>query len=274
MTTTKRKMLLIVRAGDSSLHETWLEGKSGLPRNWDLHISYFGNDQQPFGHMPADVSLTFERGPKFKGLAQCLDKVSTRLDQYDYIGFPDDDLKADCATWNRFADIIDRHRPMLAQPALSLRSFYSYEELIQRPDLSLRWTNFVEVMCPVFSREALGVALPYFSEGESGWGMDSLWPHLFSYERQTLCVVDETPVLHTRAIGVGSLYRMLAESEVSPIQEKVAFLSRHGIQSTGIRVLAALDNEGRLIVRYVGNKRIIPRVRQMLRRHLHITNVR
>jgi hypothetical protein len=51
-----RRNLVAVRAGDKSLHPHWLIGDGG--RNWDLVVSYFGDDPglyrgaTRFGSMP------------------------------------------------------------------------------------------------------------------------------------------------------------------------------------------------------------------------------
>ena len=42
----KRQNLVIVRAGNSSLHEEWLTGAE--ERNWDLIVNYFGDDPQRY----------------------------------------------------------------------------------------------------------------------------------------------------------------------------------------------------------------------------------
>src|SRR2546423_553078 len=41
-----RRNLVIVRAGDTSLHENWLAGP--VDRNWDLIVSYYGDDPERF----------------------------------------------------------------------------------------------------------------------------------------------------------------------------------------------------------------------------------
>ena len=92
------KYLLIVRAGDASLHPNWLNPPGR--RDWDLHISYFGERTNPFAPLADGVSYSREQGPKFIGLADCFDKHPEFLDRYKYIGLADDDLDADANCWN------------------------------------------------------------------------------------------------------------------------------------------------------------------------------
>jgi hypothetical protein len=155
-----RKHLLIVRVGDRSLHPYWLTQVDAVSRKWDLHLSYFGDKSDPFPERPGDVTLTREKGAKYPGLALCLDKLGDRLEQYDYVGFPDDDLYCRGSTWNRFFDVLEQYRPLVAQPALKTGSFYSFDGVLERREFLLRWVSFVEIMSPVFARDALGQGSP------------------------------------------------------------------------------------------------------------------
>ena len=152
--------MLIVRAGDRSLHKHWLNGDR--VRNFDLHVSYFGGRDISEVVRGLDITATAEKGAKFPGLVQCLSKLGSKTSQYDYIGFPDDDLYATCQTWNWFFEIVTELRPAVAQPSLHRSSFYTYAGLLQVPRLLVRWTNLIEVMTPVFSSASLAKAVPLF----------------------------------------------------------------------------------------------------------------
>jgi hypothetical protein len=269
-----RRALLIVRAGDRSLHRHWLDGDVASLRNFDLHVSYFGNKELfeiTRGH---DITATAEKGPKFTGLLVCLGKLGNRIDQYDYVGFPDDDLYADCTTWNRFFEIVHELQPSVAQPALHRSSFYTFPELLQVPGLLARWTNFVEVMMPVFSVSALQKALPYLGENKSGWGMDCLWPQLFESQNRTLCVVDQTPVLHTRAVLSGPLYGLLRDGSSSPFEELDEFLLKYQIERQSFKVYDAISANGGAVeeARFSAGY-WLHRIRDVVRRRLSITEI-
>src|SRR4029079_14354734 len=100
-----RRVLVVLRAGDTSLHSAWLQGASPDSRTWDLHLSYFGDHSDPFPNRPTDVSLSIEKGTKAIGTVACLNKLGERVAAYDWVWLPDDDLKADLPTLNRFFDI-------------------------------------------------------------------------------------------------------------------------------------------------------------------------
>jgi hypothetical protein len=83
-----------------------------------LHLSYFGDQTLPFPDRPADVTLSFEKGTKATGTIACLSKLGDRISSYDWFWLPDDDLKADLPTLNRFFEIASEYDLDLAQPAL------------------------------------------------------------------------------------------------------------------------------------------------------------
>jgi hypothetical protein len=64
-----------------------------------------------------------------------------------------------------------------------------------------RWTGFVEIMVPAFSRAALEKLQPTLDLSDTGWGwgLDSLWPKLLDYKN--VGIIDGTPVVHTRPVG-------------------------------------------------------------------------
>ncbi len=223
-----RKALLIVRAGDRSQHPGWLSGRGASRRRFDLHISYFGDEAQPFADRPADVTLSREKGGKWTGIDQCLTGLGDRVLQYDWIGFPDDDLAADCRTWNRFFEILDELKPQLAQPALHWRSFTTYDLIVQKIGVKARWTNFVEIMAPVMSRAFFQRVRPTLGFSASGFGFDFWWPTIVEPRERSLLVVDETPVLHTRKFGTGSLYKVIKETGRTAMDERDAFFAEYG----------------------------------------------
>lgn len=212
-----RPVLLIVRAGDRSLHPRWLEGAA--ERRFDLHISYFGKAEAPFADRPADVTLSCEPGMKFPGLADCLDKIEARLGDYRWIGLPDDDLLSDAPTWNQAVGLLEELEPRLAQPALHPRSFYSHQITLQRPGLKARWTDFVEVMTPILDRDLLEQVRSRFRDSLSGWGLDYLWSRTAG---ERACILDAAPVLHTRKVMSGASYQAIGDSGTTPLDEMAA----------------------------------------------------
>lgn len=191
--------LIIARCGASSLHETWLEGPD---RDFDFIATFYG-EEVPAAWRPdrLDYSIVPIPGGKWKGLFAYL-AANESWRGYDRILLPDDDLLFDAATISAFFKIAEELGADLAQPALDDASYFSHPVTLRHASFRYRRTNFVELMCPCFSRRMLEKTLPLFAESESGWGMDAYWTDMlgeFGYEPPL--IIDETPVRHTRPVG-------------------------------------------------------------------------
>ena len=224
---SRRKYLVVVRAGDASLHPTWLEGSA--ERNWDLLVHSYGpncpwSDQQGVEIVRA-VGADIQ-GPKMRAIHSLYTRRHPLFLAYDYICFADDDLAAGLDTLNRMFLLCEHHGLELAQPALTHDSHMgNWGITMENTSFLLRYTNFVEVMCPVFSRAFLDLCAPTFNENLSGYGLDLLWSSWVSSPWK-IAILDACPVRHTRASFSGHLYKMLAEMGVNPDQELIDFIKR------------------------------------------------
>jgi hypothetical protein len=169
----RRKNLVIVRAGDSSLHEEWLQAEG--ERNWDLIVNYFGDDPQRY--RKDDVQRIDSKGPKWPALHDLVQKLGDDAFGYDYVWLPDDDLRTTKDGINSLFDIAAKHRLTLSQPALTRDSHLGHLITLRNRSFHLCFTNFVEIMAPCFSQDFLKQALPSFNENLSGWGLDILVAH-------------------------------------------------------------------------------------------------
>ena len=214
---------MIVRAGDRSLHPQWIDSSQ---RDFDLFVSYYGKTADRY----RDTAEFHEvrRGPKWPCLAALLEQHAALVARYDCIWLPDDDLAAEPATIDRMFAFFNAYSLCLAQPALTADSPATWRMLRQQPDCYLRFTAFVEVMAPMFSREALRACQWSFAESPSGWGLDWLWPQLCADAGLgPLAVIDATPVRHTRPVG-GELYAN--HPELDPREDARRVLCKYGLQ--------------------------------------------
>lgn len=202
-----RKNLVILRAGDGSLHRNWLAGEAVFGRDFDLFISYYGKTEDR--HRGDSEFWEHRPGPKWSCLAEIFAERPELVDSYQAFWLPDDDLDADTATLNRMFALFHGLQLKLAQPALTRDSFFTWPQLLQRPEYLLRQMAFVEVMAPLFTRDSLRACMSSFSDSRSGWGLDWIWPQrVGGSEDGLIAVLDATPVKHTRPIGGGGdLYK-------------------------------------------------------------------
>lgn len=236
-----RRNLVIVRAGNKSLHPGWLQGSE--PRSWDLVVSYFGDDQEIY--RGDDIVRIDGKGPKWTPLQTLLVQNPRYIDDYDYIWLPDDDLEMTKTDMNRFFAICQEYGLELAQPSLTANSPVTHPLVINNSWCRIRYTNFVEVMAPCFSAASLRRALPTFDGTQSGWGIDWLWPRIVPNPRSGIAIVDDVVIRHTRPLG-GPNYDAMRASGLSPSKELDAFNKSKNIVKTQIEIHRVLLRSGKV----------------------------
>jgi hypothetical protein len=176
--------------------------------------------------IPPGVRVIRDRGYKWQLALRHLDP--DEISAYDYIFFWDDDIGVADFDPLRFIQIMRANRLDMAQPAIqsphglshSITGHRSCPMPRREPDgesvhlVVGRLTNFVEIMVPVFTREAWREFHRYLdAENRSGWGYDYI-----PLGRKG--VIDALPVIHTRAVQ-----SMNGESE----NDIRRFLDHHGL---------------------------------------------
>jgi len=188
--------LVIVRAGDTSLHSRWIAEPHP---EWDLAVSYFGDEtERTFGEA-AFASCC--KGGKWDGIHAFLREHPHVLEHYRYFWLPDDDILTDAGTITRMFRDMDRHSLELAQPALTFDSYFSTPITLSNPLFAVRYTTMVEIMAPVLDVALLKKMLPHFAETQSGFGLDYVWHRLTSDPRRKAAILDDVSMTHTRPIG-------------------------------------------------------------------------
>ncbi|WP_186445531.1 DUF707 domain-containing protein [Paenibacillus cremeus] len=218
------RYLVIARVGDGSLHREWLQPAEH--KNFDLCLSYYGNEP---GRYANECDYYVEsKGPKFIKLHELIQSLGSLVFQYDAIWLPDDDISTNAYNISRMFQIFSEQNLQLAQPALTKHAFF--QVTVRHIDYKLRYTKFVEVMVPIFSREALQICWPTFNKSLTGWGLEHVWAKLLGYPNKKMAIIDETPVKHTRPAGGGELYRNIeAEYGINVWQNTENLLNEYGI---------------------------------------------
>ncbi len=217
-----RRFVVVVRAGEASLHRKWLEGAN---RSWDLVVSWYG--VAPYERV-ADETVVRIAGGKGDGLAATFAALPELVARYDYFWLPDDDIDTDGATIATLFDIACEERLAVCQPALTHDSYNSYLHTLQSPSFRLRYTSFVEVMVPCLSRERLLRVLPYFERNPSAFGVDWIWTRLDPDNSRRAAIVDAVAVRHTRPVGV-FLHERIRRRGEDPAAREREILAAFGI---------------------------------------------
>ncbi|MBW3558986.1 MAG: hypothetical protein KY449_04330 [Proteobacteria bacterium] len=195
-----RRNLVVLRANEESLHHQWPRELKDDDRTWDLCVSFYGKDENFDAPDFAEYRALQNKQHKFSALYDLLHEGSPLL-EYDYVMLPDDDLMMNWRDINEMFALCRDYKLQLAQPALDPSGFANHAITLRQWGTLLRFTSFVELMIPIFSREALRMCVPTFKGSTGGFGLDNIWPKLLGHPRTGLAVLDKTPVVHTRPQG-------------------------------------------------------------------------
>ena len=213
---------MISPIGDRSVHRSWLAGPD--KPNFDLFLLYYGDGADT---AEADAKYYVRRkGFKWEHMHYVAEAHAATLSQYDRIWCPDDDVACDTAGVHLLFELFERYKLQVAQPAIAQGEF-TFRGLTQRRGNVLRYSPFVEGMCPIFTREAFVKLKPTFLESRSGWGIDWLWTKYVAPHE--MAIIDKVGVHHTGPLGKGDHYKKLASLGIDPFRELDETVARHGM---------------------------------------------
>lgn len=216
------KPLIVLCAGDTSLHQASHRHWSHPSRQYTLAILYYGTDPDKKQQYRDEADYFHaQQGPKWALVRNFLITQTALWHTRTFVAFPDDDLDITTTQWNTLFDYGRNYNLDLYQPSLVNNGpqYISHPLLICKPQNTLRFVNFVEVMVPIFSQRALRRAVDKRvltnPRLKSGWGIDYVLPqtvlphHKFDYPSQHtvnkhtyyFAVVDAVPITHTKPLS-------------------------------------------------------------------------
>lgn len=194
--TKRRRNLVVLRANEQSLHKQWPIDINPADRNWDLCISWYGRE------LPEEIGFceyfTHQANDRKFSAIYKLFLAGSPLFEYENVYLPDDDLMMTWSDINKLFNIFRISKVDLAQPSLVPTSYVTHPVTAQDTEYFLRYTSFVELMCPIFTREFLQVCLPTFEASVSGFGLDHIWSLMAGRAAGRIAVIDDIAVAHTR----------------------------------------------------------------------------
>jgi len=144
----------------------WLKGS----RNFDLWICYYGNEKNKYEGL-SDYYID-RKGGKFPNLHYVYQNWQSILNHYHAILVIDDDIIINGTEISRLFEILGQYDLWLLQPAFNPKGKISHPITKVNPLNFLRYTNFVEVTCPLFRRDKLDSFMKTYDPVLVGWGID------------------------------------------------------------------------------------------------------
>ena len=174
--------------------DNWFSEK----RNYDILINNWGSEPDFFRDRHPELYFEIKEH-KFRTLMTLYSTEFKALEKYDYIMCPDPDLKISVENVNSLFSIAKQYNLDLCAP--SCVGYLNHEFLYPIPNKNalIRHLNFIEPMCPMFSRRGMYSCLWTFSLSYSAWGLDFVWPHLIANEKKNnFGVINTISIEHTR----------------------------------------------------------------------------
>lgn len=188
-----KKNAVFVPVGKDSLHRQLLKGDA----DFDLHLLIYDGSYNKFCNDSDFVAC--DAGYKMDMIYRYLHRHPELFEKYEYFFLLDDDILISTEDVNRLFSMMREYQLKIAQPSLVM-SYYTYKHTAFHPFYILRYTNFVEMMMPCFSRDALKAVLPTF-EKEIRWcGIEMHWPVLVGSNHKDMAIVDAVSAKHTRPV--------------------------------------------------------------------------
>lgn len=191
-----RKYLVITRAGANSLHRAWLEPQGA--RNFDLFLTTYAPGVPPT--RSEGVIEAFIPGTKVAGWRRIVEDYRELLLRYEFVAFIDDDIITDAIAISRMFEIGEEAGLHIWQPSLSPNSYFTYAGTLRNPIFRYRSVNFIEMMCPFFSIDALNAVSGMFRLGLES-GIDLVWCSLVPERMRQFAIIDEVSVHHSRPVS-------------------------------------------------------------------------
>lgn len=237
----RTRNLVLVRAGRASLHPGWLDPHARA--GFDLiAVRYEPGPSLPSRAGYSEIEIP---GTKVAGYAALFRTHPELLARYDFIALFDDDLLVSAKDVERLFELGERFELDLFQPSLTWNSHFTFGAVLHNPRYLLRYTNVVEMMCPVFRSAHLLRALPLFDLSFET-GIDLLWCRLTDEPWLRYAIVDDVAVTHTRPVGATKHRQGFGEDETYDGQIAV-LLDRFRASFRGIVTYAAIDRNGRRV---------------------------
>jgi len=189
--TSASRNLVFTSAGDQSNVRRWLNGH----RDFDLWVVYYG--EVPESLYPEADLYVARAGTKFQNLHYCYSQWRNLFERYEAVLVMDDDIVIGAGGISRLFQIRRTLDLWALQPAFRVAGKISWDITRIRTDARLRYTNFIEMTCPLFRRDKLDAFMDVFDPELIGYGEDWWFLQtLGGQSRRRVAIADEVPCIN------------------------------------------------------------------------------
>lgn len=195
----KKKYMVFTSAGDNTkFYELW--NSEIEKRNYDIYVIYYGDNDNNYSIYKrcVDYIEIKKNGSKFQNFYYLYNKLN-KFFEYDRVFVLDDDIVFNVSDINEMFYISELYNLDISQPSFSNESKISHTITKHQPDKLLRFTNFIEVNTPLFSKKTLDNFMIYYDPILVGWGIDSLYMWVSGiYKKNKYAVIDKIKCINPK----------------------------------------------------------------------------
>jgi len=183
--------LVFTSAGDRSNLNSWLKGS----RNFDLWITYYGDQNGRFSD--AGELYNARKGSKFQNLKFAYKTWAGILAAYEAVMVMDDDILISAEDINSLFELRKHLDLWVLQPAFSPFGKITFPITRVQPRCELRYTDFVEMTCPLFRKDKLDKFMSIYDPALVGYGIESWFLEVLGQNSEgKVAVVDKVTCIN------------------------------------------------------------------------------
>jgi len=227
----KKDYLLIVCAGDNSLHRQWLEAEKGKEKKWDLMILQYSDKKDWSNDAKYYAKI---KGIKFKLISYYKGLFNELSQHYTHIAIWDDDLFLQKGTISNIFAYADQENFHLCQPSLTQNGNEIWNITTTVNGLKHRETNFVEIMAPIMTTEFFIENLNLFKVNPYGYAIDTIvWPN--QLQNKKMGIIDQYEIAHTQKPCRGDLRKKGDFTKFEGFFNMKKYLTQHNMPYSEIK---------------------------------------
>ena len=179
--------ILFTSAGDNTnFYNLWCSNT----RNYDIFICYYGDSNYDKYKEHADFYLK-RKGSKMQNFHHIWTNNIGNIKDYKIFYIVDDDIIINTNEINDLFRLFKKLDVWILQPSFSKRSKISHDITKQIENNKYRYTNFIEINTPFFSKYSLSKCMDNYNPLLTGYGIDILFMNILGVEsRNKFVIVD------------------------------------------------------------------------------------
>lgn len=163
----------------------------------DLFINFYGSDLNQYEHIKKVAKYFSEyKTTKFPALKKIYN--ISGINEYSNVFVYDDDCIVDSGNLLDLIHLMNKYNIQIISPSHSTKAKYSHPIMLTHSGTHLfRYTNFIEMNFPMFSKDSLKKYMEVYDGNLYGWGNDWWYLNAINARENNVCaIVDKICVIN------------------------------------------------------------------------------